>query len=371
MEKNLEAVKVSFNSKIEEVYAQGFEDGQKTVVEQYNKLDELHVARLVRFIGTDADKYNYLTPGKVYKVLEKTIHAIDQVPVLKIVDDRQLDETGSLVRPNTVRLFEKVAIDETIEHNGLMLRKVERKVREGDYIRQNSDTKSDMILRGVVYGPVDEQLKVKGRDGFHYRIYPGDERYNRTKDTVEVFEVVKSIELQDEPTEEPVPIKSQNEQRGELLYEADKFIRSLKYKESYFLLPTKTGVGIEVFASFIVDKENRTVTCTLKNRYQNHTCKRETARCHPNDVFNARLGKLISLSMCLGNEVPEKFLHAVQPTEFVIGQRFKYGTDQVYIVTAIEGNKALVDDTDCYAMLMDFKDYKVIDDTNAEYGHGE
>lgn len=66
----------------------------------------------LRYLGGH-EGYKYLTKGKTYEVISKGRHGTDDVPILKIADDRYYYYDNALVRPETAEYFERV--DESVE----------------------------------------------------------------------------------------------------------------------------------------------------------------------------------------------------------------------------------------------------------------
>ncbi|MDH2332481.1 hypothetical protein [Paenibacillus polymyxa] len=71
---------------------------------------------------------------------------------------------------------------------------------------------------------------------------------------------------------------------------------------------------------FVVSRNKRTVAAFAEWAcFPGDVCERGTARCAPNDVFNAHIGKAIALYRALGLEVPAEYLNVPQPTEVRVG----------------------------------------------------
>lgn len=100
--------------------------------------------------------------------------------------------------------------------------------------------------------------------------------------------------------EEP---KTANEQRAELIQKAKEFVEN----ESEFY-----------FVDFVVNEEKRTVVALIRFS-SGRVYTKGIAKCMPDEVFNAGIGKAIALARALEIDVPEEFLNAVQPTEKVLG----------------------------------------------------
>jgi hypothetical protein len=73
------------------------------------------------------------------------------------------------------------------------------------------------------------------------------------------------------------------------------------------------------YAEFIVNREKRTVVALLRGYNTDRVVSRGIAKCHPDDCFNAHIGRAIALRRALGLEVPDEYLNAPQPTEVMVG----------------------------------------------------
>jgi hypothetical protein len=93
---------------------------------------------------------------------------------------------------------------------------------------------------------------------------------------------------------------------------------------------------------FIVNKEKRTVVALLRH-YDIPECKdvlsRGIAKCHPDDCFNAHIGRAIALRRALGLEVPKAYLNASQPTEVRVGDVVKWSDGSIYRIKNISGKE--------------------------------
>lgn len=102
-----------------------------------------------------------------------------------------------------------------------------------------------------------------------------------------------------------------NEQRADVIKRAKAFVSDWE---------SKCGRKI----SYVVNAEKRTVVA-LKHRMffgiEGGVFGRGIAKCDPEDVFNADIGKAIALARALGVEVLDEFVKAVQPTEVVVGHK--------------------------------------------------
>lgn len=72
-----------------------------------------------------------------------------------------------------------------VEHNGLLIRKVNRAMSAGDYVKFQDVKNGSALKNGEVYGPVKRTMTVGDEE---YNVF--NEHHNRTPDNVEVFEAV-------------------------------------------------------------------------------------------------------------------------------------------------------------------------------------
>lgn len=131
------------------------------------------------------------------------------------------------------------------------------------------------------------------------------------------------------------PFLTPNQQRAEIIEKAKKFVEvkseylqdsvlvaggfSRKEKENPKYAHLKTKV------EFVVNAEKLTVVAILKT-YSGEILEKAIAKCHPQEVFNEHIGKAIALGRALNLDVSE-FEQAVQPTEFVVGQKVFYKSE--------------------------------------------
>ena len=198
--------------------------------------------------------------------------------------------------------------------------------------------------------------------------YPLTTQFNRLVD-VKVDRILADIERKAKPkTQLP------NEQRADVIKRAKAFVADAKRTPSFggekaYLNSVdggKTGHWCNV--EFLVNADKRTVVALMRWRYDNSVTSRGIAKCDPDDVFNADIGKAIALARALGVEVPTEFVKAVQPTEFVLGHR-------LYVSTQFP-NELVADRTsvDKGAVRLSFikthendGETRIIDDTDAVY----
>lgn len=171
------------------------------------------------------------------------------------------------------------------------------------------------------------------------------------------------IELQDDPTEEPVPIKSANQQRAEINQRAREFVDG--YKDNINLFGTYACDAV-----FKVNRQKRTVTCMLVGQGTGYVRKRATTKCHPNEVFNEDIGKAISLCLVRQIDIPQEFIDAVQPDEVVAGMKVIYDDEKSRgLLTVISNNHGgIYPPHETKLLVAETPPTTIIDDTNAEYG---
>lgn len=254
---------------------------------------------------------------------------------------------------------------ETVEHEGKVLRKVNRKANDGDYVRFHNQKNRNSLKDDVIYGPVksypNRALVVKS-----YNVYQME--HNRTTETVEVFVVedfIDEIPFQDIPI-----IKYHNQQRAELIQRAREFVEGhLNGRRNEY--------------AFHVNSEKNAVTCLIKGYWSGKVLAKGIAKCMPGDVFNESIGKAIALARALKIRIPREFLEAVQPDEIVVGHKIASrrtgGTYYEYdSVTEVDGDKVWGIDSGRKFIAFTYKNSReryggeavspyIIDDTNAEY----
>lgn len=151
---------------------------------------------------------------------------------------------------------------------------------------------------------------------------------------------------------ELVEEKTPNELRAEIVQRAKEFIENTKINQ------------------FIVNQEKRTVVSLMRGVETKKVYSKGIAKCNPSDVFNEHIGKAIALGRALGKDVSE-FESVEQPT-VAVGQ----------IVEVLGRDGKPHDDGHWRRVVVGIKEriypkfgggryatnYKIIDDTNAQYG---
>ncbi|WP_339306875.1 hypothetical protein [Paenibacillus sp. FSL R5-0519] len=135
------------------------------------------------------------------------------------------------------------------------------------------------------------------------------------------------------------PLKSAREIRDDIVKRAKEDVADLLGKPSPFTheLVALDGAYIEYHPNihnveFVINHDKRTVVALIRLRKSGKLRLRGIAKCAPGDVFNAALGRAISLRRALGLEIPEEYVSAPQPTEVRVGDIVKYASGGVKIV---------------------------------------
>lgn len=180
--------------------------------------------------------------------------------------------------------------------------------------------------------------------------------------------------------------KTANQLRAEVIADAKSFVEYTvnhvydgKCPELDSFSEFTRSVG-HVKVKFVVNKKKRTVVALGCLRYCNDAVtRRATAKCAPDDVFNADIGKAIAVGRLFGLDV-ERFVNAPKPTEIVVGQRVKtFLCGEVHISGKVESviSEGIRFYRECYEQhghdysstiftSFDSGD-KIIDDTEAQY----
>ena len=173
--------------------------------------------------------------------------------------------------------------------------------------------------------------------------------------------------------ENPVPIKSPNQQRAELIQRAREFVGRGIYRRRQLCGLSGDQISFRhrfCKLEFVVNEEKRTVVALIKSLHGKKIYK-GIAKCMPDEVFNADIGKAIALARALEIEIPQEFIHAIQPDKKVLGMI----VGKVVHRDVDEGYTSVVSKPGKYrrggrrsAINSDFVRLStIIDDTNAQY----
>lgn len=122
--------------------------------------------------------------------------------------------------------------------------------------------------------------------------------------------------------------------------------------------------------TFVVDDKKRSVSVTLSHLFSGLAITKAIAKCAPDDVFNADIGKAIALGRALGLDVSE-FENAVKPTELVVGHVITKvnGPNGLGRICKVENGKAYNDGPGSWWRIdLAYNNTLIgLDDTKAEY----
>lgn len=127
----------------------------------------------------------------------------------------------------------------------------------------------------------------------------------------------------------------QQQRRDEIVERAKRDIDELRDDDGLYEVFSAADLSYACFVDFIVNREKRTVVALLRGFQSGKVLARGIAKCHPDDCFNAYLGKAIALRRALGLEVPDEYLNAPQPTEVRVGdvvETYIHGYPERYVV---------------------------------------
>lgn len=170
--------------------------------------------------------------------------------------------------------------------------------------------------------------------------------------------------------------KTANQLRAEIIADAKSFVKEHTDKKgrAYLYVPDSRPDCHDWNVSeirFEVNTNKRTVVALAIGVDSGRVREKAIAKCAPDDVFNADIGKAIAVGRLFGLDV-ERFVNAPKPTEIVVGQRVntKFGGRNVE-VRRITSDGIL---TDYYmgmrpdGLTWSFEnDANIIDDTEAQY----
>lgn len=120
-------------------------------------------------------------------------------------------------------------------------------------------------------------------------------------------------------TEVPKPLT-----RADVVKRAQADVEGLKthWSDNYLIrrkVDEHTTLHHECYADFIVNREKRTVVYLLRGINTNKARAKGIAKCAPEDVFNADIGKAIALRRALGLTLPSEYTDAPKPEGVAVG----------------------------------------------------
>ncbi|UNL92787.1 hypothetical protein CPY53_04095 [Paenibacillus polymyxa] len=135
--------------------------------------------------------------------------------------------------------------------------------------------------------------------------------------TVDTEVVLKAVRRFSEGLKRSVSdaLKTPQQHRDEIVELAKADVKELAQKDGKYLVPTSFVNNYVTNVEFIVNRDKRKVTAILRGVASDKVRAVGRAKCAPNDVFNAHIGKAISLRRALGLDVPAEYLNVPKPTE--------------------------------------------------------
>ncbi|WP_127506878.1 hypothetical protein [Paenibacillus humicus] len=102
----------------------------------------------------------------------------------------------------------------------------------------------------------------------------------------------------------------------------------------------KDGYSPVHYVEYVINREKRTVVALIRSLRDKSVYYKGIAKCAPDDVFNAHIGRAIALRRALGIEVPAEYTSAPQPTEPRVGDIIVWPTcpSQEYELLASRGD---------------------------------
>jgi NAD-dependent dihydropyrimidine dehydrogenase PreA subunit len=121
--------------------------------------------------------------------------------------------------------------------------------------------------------------------------------------------------------------------RDDIIEMAKRDVAELKNDDGFYVVED----FYDCYADFKVNSEKRTVVALMRGKRSWKVYARGIAKCHPDDCFNAHIGRAIALRRALGLEVPDEYLNAPQPTEVRVGDIIQWEhVDCDYQVISLE-----------------------------------
>lgn len=318
-----------FGGAVQEVYVAGFEEGYA-------------IGQAAS--STVGDNPEFRTEKRHAKVGERVLitnafptHDYKNGEVLTVGDCHSDGAVYAIGRECSIEHDEYEVIieeDETFEHEGKLLRKVNREALEGDYARFSKvqARRTTSVTPGRFYEVESDKgrlvFKCDGVTGTPYMLYGN---FGRTTDNVEVFEVVGNVGyIHHVSNDKPAPLTA-NQQRAEVNQRAREFVedwtlknrngdefKNREFPSGLWFVDAK-GNSPTINIEFHVNAKKRTVIVLIKDLRGNKLRAKGIAKCMPGRVFNADIGKAIALARALEIDIPQEFIDAIQPDVVVVG----------------------------------------------------
>jgi hypothetical protein len=146
--------------------------------------------------------------------------------------------------------------------------------------------------------------------------------------------------------------------RDDIIEMAKRDVAELKNDDGFYVVED----FYDCYADFKVNSEKRMVVALMRGKHSGKVYERGIAKCHPDDCFNAAIGRAIALRRALGLEVPNEYLNAPQPTEVRVGDIIEYKGKRYTVL------KAPFKNGQCGVNSIAVHNGKIIDDSRADAG---
>ena len=160
-------------------------------------------------------------------------------------------------------------------------------------------------------------------------------------------------------------LESDQDKRDRIVKQAKEDVKELRRRMSSSLGNREGNSTFRIRstkASFVVNKNKRTIVALIKGARNPVLYEKGIAKCAPNDCFNVHIGKAISLRRALGLDVPSEYVDAPQPTEVRVGDVVKapdFEFIRAYTVDNIRNLRAY----DYDGTYLPYDDINIIDDS--------
>lgn len=321
--------------------------------EVIEKPSEFNIGDKVRILDVGAIKFgaSYWNNGDITEVVEfyQSIDGNDY-PVLRGTR-RYLPEDSLFVHSDEFHAIEKVEIsyEYQVGDKIRVIRNVdEHKVGKEDVIsyvdRYDSELPYQLAGGGWISGDNIEllpeesplELRVSNLEGnvsvLTTRIHTLEREIDslsvQLADNAEKSSVLRPFEVTEEDFAKALfPERTPNERRSEIIKKAKNFVKDTQDVVKDIHLADR---GNDVYrhyrtiSEFIVNEDKRTVVALIRynGEPEGEVIATGIAKCDPNDVFNADIGKAIALGRAYGLDVSE-FENAPQPDTVVAGMIVK------------------------------------------------
>lgn len=160
-----------------------------------------------------------------------------------------------------------------------------------------------------------------------------------------------------------------NQRRAQIIADANGFveqtIEDARYEDGDIVVPDPSEIENPWLCSeikFEINAEKRTVVALAIGFCDDKVCEKAVAKCAPDDVFNADIGKAIAVGRLFGLDV-ERFINAPKPDKKAVGQLIEIeGNFRPYVDKVISGDSGSFHDVDNPETPI-----AILDDTEAQY----